>query len=198
MSRTGQHSLRLPRPMAIAPALDPNAIPAPLRRRYALLINPFYPQGPARQLRQARADADARADEPSPAATPADWNVSYWDENLLQGPPPLDPFPQVVGDHRAPHVRRARVRAGALVSAAGREGRARRAARACRAPRKRRRTPTRSRSARACSSGRRFSATSRRARCSPSTAATIASRIATIRRRAATCCRATASSRPRA
>jgi len=23
--------------------------------------------------------------------------VRYWDENLLQGPPPLDPFPQVVG-----------------------------------------------------------------------------------------------------
>jgi len=23
--------------------------------------------------------------------------VAYWDENLLQGPPPADPFPQVVG-----------------------------------------------------------------------------------------------------
>ena len=30
-------------------------------------------------------------------ATPPDWDVSYWDENLLQGPPPWEPFPQVVG-----------------------------------------------------------------------------------------------------
>ena len=32
--------------MAVAPALDPNAIPGPLRRRYALLINPFYRKDP--------------------------------------------------------------------------------------------------------------------------------------------------------
>ena len=31
------------------------------------------------------------------AATPANWRVRYWDENLLQGPPPADPLPQVVG-----------------------------------------------------------------------------------------------------
>ena len=31
------------------------------------------------------------------AATPPGWDVAYWDENLLQGPPPHDPFPQVVG-----------------------------------------------------------------------------------------------------
>src|SRR5207253_4712848 len=31
------------------------------------------------------------------AATPPDWTVTYWDENLLQGPPPWRPFPQVVG-----------------------------------------------------------------------------------------------------
>src|SRR5207248_5147703 len=30
-------------------------------------------------------------------ATPPGWNVRYWDENLLQGPPPLEPFPEVVG-----------------------------------------------------------------------------------------------------
>src|SRR5262249_7053156 len=29
-------------------------------------------------------------------ATPPGWEVAYWDENLLQGPPPTDPFPQVV------------------------------------------------------------------------------------------------------
>jgi radical SAM superfamily enzyme YgiQ (UPF0313 family) len=31
------------------------------------------------------------------AATPADWTVRIWDENLLQGPPPLVPLPAVVG-----------------------------------------------------------------------------------------------------
>jgi radical SAM superfamily enzyme YgiQ (UPF0313 family) len=31
------------------------------------------------------------------AGTPDHWALRYWDENLLQGPPPLDPFPEVVG-----------------------------------------------------------------------------------------------------
>jgi radical SAM superfamily enzyme YgiQ (UPF0313 family) len=30
-------------------------------------------------------------------ATPKRWEVRYWDENLLQGPPPGDPVPEVVG-----------------------------------------------------------------------------------------------------
>ena len=25
-------------------------------------------------------------------ATPPEWTVAYWDENLLQGPPPVEPF----------------------------------------------------------------------------------------------------------
>ena len=31
------------------------------------------------------------------ALPPLDWTVTYWDENLLQGSPPVSPFPQVVG-----------------------------------------------------------------------------------------------------
>jgi radical SAM superfamily enzyme YgiQ (UPF0313 family) len=31
------------------------------------------------------------------ASTPSHWEVRYWDENLLQGPPPWQPFPQLVG-----------------------------------------------------------------------------------------------------
>src|SRR5258708_32937785 len=31
------------------------------------------------------------------ASTPARWSVRYWDENLLQGPPPCEPLPRVVG-----------------------------------------------------------------------------------------------------
>jgi radical SAM superfamily enzyme YgiQ (UPF0313 family) len=30
-------------------------------------------------------------------ATPEGWTLRYWDENLLQGPPPIDPMPEVVG-----------------------------------------------------------------------------------------------------
>jgi len=28
---------------------------------------------------------------------PPEWTAQYWDENLLRGPPPKDPFPSVVG-----------------------------------------------------------------------------------------------------
>jgi len=87
--------LWLPEPMAVAPPLDPNAIPGPRRRRYALLINPFYRKDP-------HASFGKHVLTPSLAltaiagATPAHWDLKYWDENLLQGPPPLDPFPEVV------------------------------------------------------------------------------------------------------
>ncbi len=64
--------------------------------RHALLINPFYPKDP-------RASFGKHVLTPTLAltsiagATPADWQVRYWDENLLQGPPPCEPLPQVVG-----------------------------------------------------------------------------------------------------
>jgi radical SAM superfamily enzyme YgiQ (UPF0313 family) len=60
------------------------------------LINPFYPKDP-------HASFGKHVLTPSLAltsiagATPPDWEVDYWDENLLQGPPPWDPFPEVVG-----------------------------------------------------------------------------------------------------
>jgi radical SAM superfamily enzyme YgiQ (UPF0313 family) len=79
-----------------APRLDPAARTGPPRRKSALLINPFYSKDP-------HASFGKHVLTPSLAltsiagATPPDWEVSYWDENLLQGPPPCDPFPQVVG-----------------------------------------------------------------------------------------------------
>ncbi|QDV35075.1 B12-binding domain-containing radical SAM protein [Tautonia plasticadhaerens] len=87
---------RIPDALRIAPRLDEAVRPGPPRRRSALLINPFYPKDP-------HASFGKHVLTPSLAltsiagATPADWEVSYWDENLLQGPPPWDPFPQVVG-----------------------------------------------------------------------------------------------------
>jgi hypothetical protein len=86
----------LPRAMAIAPELDPDANPGPMRRRYALLINPFYRKDPHASFGK-HVLTPTLALTATAAATPAHWELRYWDENLLQGPPPLDPFPEVVG-----------------------------------------------------------------------------------------------------
>jgi radical SAM superfamily enzyme YgiQ (UPF0313 family) len=85
----------VPRDMRIAPRLDPALPVGPVRRRHALLINPFYPKDP-------HASFGKHVLTPSLAltsiagATPPHWRVRYWDENLLQGPPPWRPFPEVV------------------------------------------------------------------------------------------------------
>ena len=85
-----------PRAMVIAPTLPAVQPGQPRRPRYALLINPFYPKDP-------RASYGKHVLTPSLAltsiagATPANWEVRYWDENLLQGSPPSDPVPEVVG-----------------------------------------------------------------------------------------------------
>src|SRR3984957_16721500 len=86
----------IPRALRMAPALDGELRTGLLRARYALLINPFSPKDP-------HASFGKHVLTPSLAltsiagATPPDWEVKYWDENLLQGPPPWDPFPAVVG-----------------------------------------------------------------------------------------------------
>src|SRR6185369_4831324 len=82
-------------PMQVAPALPP---PRPARPvpRSVLLVNPFY-------AKDVNASFGKHVLTPTlaltsiAAATPAGWQVRYWDENLLQGPPPLAPLPQVVG-----------------------------------------------------------------------------------------------------
>ncbi|WP_182865927.1 B12-binding domain-containing radical SAM protein [Rhodopirellula sp. JC639] len=86
----------LPRAMRIAPPLDPHAPTAPIRQRQALLINPFYPKDPHASFGK-HVLTPTLALTSVAAATPEDWEVSYWDENLLQGPPPGDPMPAVVG-----------------------------------------------------------------------------------------------------
>jgi radical SAM superfamily enzyme YgiQ (UPF0313 family) len=64
--------------------------------RHALLVNPFYPKDPHASFGK-HVLTPSLALTSIAAATPADWTVRYWDENLLQGPPPLDPVPNVVG-----------------------------------------------------------------------------------------------------
>lgn len=86
----------IPRELKAAPYLDPEIRAPAIQPRYALLINPFYPKDP-------HASFGKHVLTPSLAltsiagATPPEWHVAYWDENLLQGPPPWQPFPQVVG-----------------------------------------------------------------------------------------------------
>ncbi|HEX5421182.1 MAG TPA: radical SAM protein [Gammaproteobacteria bacterium] len=81
--------------MTLAPRLDPEAVPGPRRRRYALLINPFYRKDPNASFGK-HVLTPSLALTAMAAATPEHWQLRYWDENLLQGPPPLDPFPEVV------------------------------------------------------------------------------------------------------
>src|SRR5262245_46076457 len=89
-------TLWIPKEMRVPPRLDPLLKPGPPHPRTALLINPFYPKDP-------HASFGKHVLTPSLAltsiagATPPEWEVRYWDENLLQGPPPWVPFPQVVG-----------------------------------------------------------------------------------------------------
>ncbi|MGV3771324.1 MAG: B12-binding domain-containing radical SAM protein [Verrucomicrobiales bacterium] len=85
-----------PQEFKIAPALVWDGLKRVPVKKLALLINPFYPKDP-------HASFGKHVLTPSLAltsvagATPDDWNVEYWDENLLQGPPPTDRVPEVVG-----------------------------------------------------------------------------------------------------
>ncbi len=86
----------IPQALRIAPPLDEGLCPAPPTRRSALLINPFYPKDPHASFGK-HVLTPSLALTSIAASTPANWQVRYWDENLLLGPPPYDPFPQVVG-----------------------------------------------------------------------------------------------------
>ena len=81
--------------MLIAPALAAHVPTAPIEPGYILLINPFY-------AKDANASFGKHVLTPSlaltsfAATTPPQWRLKYWDENLLAGPPPSDPTPEVV------------------------------------------------------------------------------------------------------
>src|SRR5260221_13974451 len=85
-----------PRELREAPLLDEGAVAGPVVPRSALLINPFYPKDPHASFGK-HVLTPSLALTSIAAATPADWSVRYWDENLRRGPPPVDPAPQVVG-----------------------------------------------------------------------------------------------------
>jgi radical SAM superfamily enzyme YgiQ (UPF0313 family) len=85
----------LPRDMVTPPPL-PRTPPALVRPRSALLINPFYPKDPHASFGK-HVLTPTLALTSFAATTPPHWVVFYWDENLLDGPPPADPTPEVVG-----------------------------------------------------------------------------------------------------
>ena len=87
---------RIPRAMRSAPVLDPLEQAGPPRSRHALLINPFYAKDPHASFGK-HVLTPTLALTSIAGSTPAHWDVSYWDENLLQGAPPLEPLPEVVG-----------------------------------------------------------------------------------------------------
>src|SRR5262249_14400951 len=67
-----------------------------IQPRLALLINPFYPKDPHASFGK-HVLTPTLALTSVAAATPVHWQVRYWGEKLLQGPPPPPPFPPGVG-----------------------------------------------------------------------------------------------------
>ncbi|MBI5767108.1 MAG: B12-binding domain-containing radical SAM protein [Verrucomicrobia bacterium] len=94
--RTALRRRWLPEAMVTPPRLDPAAPVAPVERRYALLLNPFYPKDPHASFGK-HVLTPTLALTSLASVTPPEWRLAYWDENLLQGPPPCDPTPEVVG-----------------------------------------------------------------------------------------------------
>src|SRR5205814_10241625 len=85
-----------PRALRVAPRLKRGLRVGPVTPRYALLLNPFYPKDPHASFGK-HVLTPTLALTSVAGATPAHWLLRYWDENLLQGAPPIRPFPQVVG-----------------------------------------------------------------------------------------------------
>jgi radical SAM superfamily enzyme YgiQ (UPF0313 family) len=88
--------LWLPATMAAPPALPATGPTGAVERRFALLINPFYAKSPHGSFGK-HVLTPSLALTSVAAATPGGWRVGCWDENLLQGGPPADPVPEVVG-----------------------------------------------------------------------------------------------------
>jgi radical SAM superfamily enzyme YgiQ (UPF0313 family) len=68
----------------------------PIQPRSALLINPFYAKDQHASFGKHML-TPTLALTSFAATTPDHWTVDYWDENLLDGRPPFDPMPEVVG-----------------------------------------------------------------------------------------------------
>jgi lipopolysaccharide/colanic/teichoic acid biosynthesis glycosyltransferase/radical SAM superfamily enzyme YgiQ (UPF0313 family) len=115
----------LPAELREPPRLPPPVAGRPVAPRLALLINPFYAKEPHSSFGK-HVLTPTLALSSIAAATPPGWRLAYFDENLLQGAPPLEPVPEVVGitvhitfAERAYELASAYRRAGALVVLGG-------------------------------------------------------------------------------
>lgn len=86
----------IPPEMLHPPKLDHSAPGGEMEKRYALLINPFYPKDPNASFGK-HVLTPSLAMTSFAATTPQSWRVDYFDENLLHGRPPAEPIPEVVG-----------------------------------------------------------------------------------------------------
>jgi len=86
----------LPSELVTPPVLADDSQTGDIERRFALLVNPFYPKDPHASFGK-HVLTPTLALTTLAGATPPHWRLRYWDENLLQGPPPLSPVPEVVG-----------------------------------------------------------------------------------------------------
>jgi radical SAM superfamily enzyme YgiQ (UPF0313 family) len=91
--------LFVPRDLRQAPTLEDGLMTNGVRKRHALLINPFYAKDPHASFGK-HVLTPTLALTSVAAGTPEGWSVEVWDENLLQGPPPPrtgEGAPAVVG-----------------------------------------------------------------------------------------------------
>lgn len=89
--------LHVPKALKNAPQLSAlSGLNKTIKKRSALLINPFYAKDPHASFGK-HVLTPTLALTSIAAATPSNWSVEYWDENLLQGHPPFEPLPEVVG-----------------------------------------------------------------------------------------------------
>ncbi|MEI7729058.1 MAG: radical SAM protein [Verrucomicrobiota bacterium] len=82
--------------MREAPPLPDCSNTGPMVKRYVRLVQPFYPKDPHASYGK-HVLTPSLALTSLAAATPEHWRVDWWDENLLHGPPPMEPLPEVVG-----------------------------------------------------------------------------------------------------
>jgi hypothetical protein len=85
-----------PLPFREAPDLPATPSPDPQAAGKVLLINPFYSKDSFSSFGK-RVFNPSLALESIAAATPPSFGIELWDENLLQGPPPVDPLRGFVG-----------------------------------------------------------------------------------------------------
>lgn len=91
-----KNKLRLPNAFCKPPELIKGAFDREVRRNHALLINPFYRKDPNSSFGK-HVLTPTLALTSVAASTPNHWDVRIWDENLLQGHPPFDFIPEIVG-----------------------------------------------------------------------------------------------------